>query len=64
MFKGNAAVAIIKSINTVKEVGRMEIAPNIYVDPQTHHGAPVITAVSSCVFRSAERVECGESSPL
>jgi len=31
MFKGNAAVAIITSINTVKEVGRMEIAPNISV---------------------------------
>ena len=43
MFKGNAAVAIITSINTVKEVGRMEIAPNISVDPQIHHGAPVIT---------------------
>jgi hypothetical protein len=42
MFKGNAAVAIITSTNTVKEVGRMEIAPNISVDPQTHHGAPVI----------------------
>jgi uncharacterized protein (DUF433 family) len=43
MFKGNAAVAIITSINTVKEVGRMEIAPKISVDPQIHHGAPVIT---------------------
>jgi uncharacterized protein (DUF433 family) len=42
MFKGNAAAAIITSTNTVKEVGRMEIAPNIYVDPQIHHGAPVI----------------------
>jgi uncharacterized protein (DUF433 family) len=43
MFKGNAAVAIITLINTVKEVGRMEIAPDISVDPQIHHGAPVIT---------------------
>jgi uncharacterized protein (DUF433 family) len=43
MFKGNAAVAIITSINTVKEVGRMEIAPNISVDHQIHYGAPVIT---------------------
>src|SRR5215510_548449 len=43
MFKGNAAVAIITSINTVKEVGRMEITPNISFDHQIHHGAPVIT---------------------
>jgi len=43
MFKGNAAVAIITSTNSVKEVARMEIAPNISVDPQIHHGAPVIT---------------------
>ena len=43
MFKGNAAVAIITSLNTVKEVGRMEIAPNISVDHQIYHGAPVIT---------------------
>jgi uncharacterized protein (DUF433 family) len=43
MFKGNAAVAIITSINIVKEVGGMEIAPNISVDHQIHHGAPVIT---------------------
>jgi hypothetical protein len=42
MFKGNATVAIITSINSVKEVDRMEIAPNISVDPQLHHGAPVI----------------------
>src|SRR5215510_9974639 len=42
MFKGNAAVAIITSTNTVNEVGRMEIAPNISVDHQIHHGAPVI----------------------
>jgi uncharacterized protein (DUF433 family) len=42
MFKGNAAVAIITSINTVKEVVEMEIAPNISVNPQIHHGAPVI----------------------
>jgi uncharacterized protein (DUF433 family) len=43
MFKGNAAVAIIMSINIVKEVVKMEIAPNISVNPQIHHGAPVIT---------------------
>jgi uncharacterized protein (DUF433 family) len=43
MFKGNAAVAIITSINSVKEVGRMEIAPDISVGHQIHHGAPVIT---------------------
>ena len=43
MFKGNAAVAIITAIKLVKEVGRMEIAPNISVELQIHHGAPVIT---------------------
>jgi uncharacterized protein (DUF433 family) len=43
MFKGNAAVAIITSINTVKKVVKMEIAPNISDNPQIHHGAPVIT---------------------
>src|SRR5215510_6750381 len=43
MFKGNATVAIITSTNLVKEVGRMEIAPNISVDPKIHHGAPIIT---------------------
>jgi hypothetical protein len=34
MFKGNAAVAIITSTNSVKEVAKMEIAPYISVDPQ------------------------------
>lgn len=42
MFKGNGVVVIITLI-IQKEVVEMEIAPNISVDPQIHHGAPVIT---------------------
>ena len=56
MFKGNAAVAIITSINFVKEVGRVrdvyeESVARSFTDILTKPAAPetIITTVRRCV---------------